>query len=56
MLEVGVARGEDQVVLRSALAFAQSLPPGAYVAMNGRCFSWDNVRKNRERGVFEEIR
>jgi L-asparaginase len=42
--------------LGSALAFAQCLPPGVYVAMNGRCFTWDNVRKNRERGVFEEIR
>jgi L-asparaginase len=42
--------------LGSALAFAQCLPHGVYVAMNGRCFTWDDVRKNRERGVFEEIR
>lgn len=42
--------------LGSALAFAQSLPPGVYIAMNGRCFCWDNVRKNRDAGVFEEIR
>jgi L-asparaginase len=41
--------------LGSALAFAQSLPHGVYVAMNGRCFRWDNVRKNRDRGVFEEL-
>ena len=40
--------------LGSALAFAQALPPGVYVAMNGRCFRWDNVRKNRSSGVFEE--
>lgn len=40
--------------LGSALAFAQSLPPGVYVAMNGRCFPWDNVRKNKDMGVFEE--
>jgi len=40
--------------LGSALAFAQSLPTGVYVAMNGRCFRWDNVRKNRDIGVFEE--
>src|SRR5512137_2363725 len=31
--------------LGSALAFAQCLPHGVYVAMNGRCFTWDNVRK-----------
>jgi len=40
--------------LGSALAFAQSLPTGTFVAMNGRYFRWDNVRKNRSSGVFEE--
>jgi len=40
--------------LGSALAFVQSLEPGVYVAMNGRYFRWDNVRKNRDAGVFEE--
>ena len=39
--------------LGSALSFAQVLPPGVYVAMNGRCFDWDKVKKNRETGVFE---
>jgi L-asparaginase len=39
--------------LGSALSFVQALPPGVYVAMNGRCFEWDRVRKNRESGVFE---
>ncbi len=42
--------------LGSALAFAQTLPPGVYVAMNGRCFHWDNVRKNRSTARFEETR
>ncbi|HVZ23161.1 MAG TPA: asparaginase domain-containing protein [Vicinamibacterales bacterium] len=41
--------------LGSALSFAQALPPGVYVAMNGRCFDWDDVRKNRETGVFERL-
>ncbi len=40
--------------LGSALSFAQVLPPGVYIAMNGRCFPWDQVRKNRKTGVFEE--
>jgi len=40
--------------LGSALAFAQTLPPGVYVAMNGRCFAWNRVRKNRKTGMFEE--
>lgn len=38
-----------------ALAFAQALPYGVYIAMNGRYFDWDKVRKNRNMGVFEEI-
>ena len=41
--------------LGSALSFAQALPPGVYVAMNGRVFAGDRVRKNRESGVFEEL-
>lgn len=41
--------------LGSALAFAQALPKGVYVAMNGRIFNWDNVRKNRKIGLFEEV-
>jgi len=41
--------------LGSALSFAQVLPPGVYVAMNGRYFRWDKVRKNRDTGVFESI-
>jgi L-asparaginase len=41
--------------LGSALSFVQLLPPGVYIAMNGKCFSWDRVRKNRERGEFEKI-
>ncbi len=40
--------------LGAALAFVQTLPHGVYVAMNGKCFDWQNVRKNRKTGVFEE--
>lgn len=42
--------------LGSAIAFAQTLPHGVYIAMNGKCFTWDNVRKNRKTGEFEETR
>jgi L-asparaginase len=40
--------------LGSALALVQTLPPGVYVAMNGRYFTWDNVKKNKKTGEFEE--
>lgn len=39
----------------SALAFAQSLPHGIYVSMNGRYFIHNNVRKNKATGIFEEV-
>jgi L-asparaginase len=39
--------------LGTALAFAQTLEPGVYVAMNGKFFRWNCVRKNRTHGVFE---
>ena len=41
--------------LGSALAFAQTLPAGVYIAMNGRYFTWDNCCKNRSSGIFEEL-
>jgi L-asparaginase len=41
--------------LGSALSFVQVLPPGVYIAMNGKAFPWDRVQKDRERGEFEEI-
>jgi L-asparaginase len=42
--------------LGSALSFVQALPHGVYIAMNGRCFPWDDVVKNRELGIFESRR
>lgn len=41
--------------LGSALAFVQTLPVGVYIAMNGRWFHWNNVWKNKQSGIFEEL-
>lgn len=41
--------------LGSALAFVQTLPKGVYVAMNGCYFHANNVRKNRQDGIFEAL-
>ncbi|MGI8820651.1 MAG: asparaginase domain-containing protein [Chthoniobacterales bacterium] len=41
--------------LGSAISFVQVLPPGVYIAMNGKCFPWDAVQKNRARGEFEDL-
>jgi L-asparaginase len=37
-----------------ALGVVQVLPPGVYLAINGRVFDAAHVRKNRERQRFEE--
>lgn len=42
--------------LGSAMSFVQTLSPGVYVVMNGRYFTADNVRKNKETGTFEKLR
>ncbi len=39
--------------LGAAVAFAQSLPEGVYICMNGRYFDVDNVVKNRSTGYFQ---
>lgn len=39
----------------AAVAAVQSLPPGVYIAMNGRIFDPNKVRKNRELNRFEEL-
>ena len=41
--------------LGSAVGFVQSLQHGVYIVMNGRCFNYNKVQKNRETGVFETI-
>ena len=41
--------------LGNALGFVQSLPHGVYIAMNGRCFDYEKVKKNKETGVFEAL-
>ncbi len=41
--------------LGSALSFAQVLPAGVWVAMNGQIFEAGRVVKNRQSGIFERI-
>ncbi len=56
MIPIKFGSSDGLFNLGSALAFAQTLPAGVYVAMNGRYFNWDNVRKNKQTGVFEEVK
>ena len=42
--------------IASALAYVQTMPHGVYIAMNGRVFNYNKVIKNRETGIFEELK
>lgn len=55
MIPIKFGSSDGLFNLGSALAFVQSLPKGVYVAMNGKYFKANNVRKNKQTGVFEEL-
>ncbi|MBK9140352.1 MAG: asparaginase [Verrucomicrobia bacterium] len=49
-------RNTDAVFnIGTAIGAIQCLPPGVYLAMNGRVFDPRRVRKNRARQAFEEV-
>ncbi len=54
MIPVRFGSSDGYFNLGNALGFVQCLPHGVYIAMNGRIFTWDNVRKNKQTGMFEE--
>ena len=56
MIPIKFGSSDGLFNLGGALAFVQTLPHGVYVAMNGRYFNWDNVRKNKLSGRFEELK
>jgi L-asparaginase len=50
-------QGSDALFnLGFALAAAALSPDGVYVAMNGRLFGWESVKKDKQQGVFERVR
>lgn len=55
MIPIKFGSSDGLFNLGGALAFVQTLPAGTYVAMNGRYFHGNNVRKNKLTGVFEEL-
>ena len=41
--------------LGTAIAFVQSKPKGVYIAMNGKCFNYYNVKKDLKHGIFSIV-
>jgi L-asparaginase len=55
MIPYEIANSDALFNLGFAIGVAQVLPPGVYVAMNGKVFAWDKVTKNRAAGVFQSL-
>ncbi|HDY75892.1 MAG TPA: asparaginase [Candidatus Marinimicrobia bacterium] len=55
MIPIKFGSSDGLFNMGSALGFVQSLPHYVYIAMNGRCFDFDKVQKNKKTGVFEEV-
>ena len=56
MIPIKFGSSDGLFNMGTAIAYVQALPQGVYIVMGGRYFSWDNVRKNRQLGVFEELK
>ena len=56
MIPIKFGSSDGLFNLGSALSFVQILDPGIYITMNGQYFYWNNVRKNKELGIFERIK
>ena len=56
MIPYRVVNSDAMFNLGTALAYSQSMPEGVYLAMNGCCFDWNNVKKNTRLGRFVKTR
>ena len=55
MIPIDFGSSDGVFTLGSAMGFVQSLKSGIFIAMNGRCFNYDKVRKNTKTGIFESL-
>jgi len=53
MVPYSVSGSDALFNLGCAVMASQLVEAGVYIAMNGRCFPWSKVKKNRALGVFE---
>ena len=55
MIPIAFGSSDGLFNLGGALTAVQALPAGVYITMNGRIFDWNDVRKNRDTGIFESL-
>ncbi len=53
MIPYSINNSDALFNLGVALSAAQGNQSGVYVAMNGQVFDWNNVEKNRAKGLFQ---
>ena len=56
MIPIKFGSSDGLFNMGSAMSFVQTLPKDVYITMNGHFYHWDNVRKNKKLGIFEEIK
>lgn len=56
MIPYNQKKSDSLFNLGCAVSAVQTLPKGVYITMNGKIFSWDNVKKNKEHGMFETLK
>jgi L-asparaginase len=54
MVPADIVNSDAQFNLGFALGCANTLATGTYVAMNANVHAWNNVRKNKDLGIFEK--
>lgn len=55
MIPYSVSNSDAIFNLGCSFMAVQLSSPGVYIVMNGKIFSWDNVRKNKQKGIFEPL-
>ena len=55
MIPISFGSSDGLFNLGGALTVVQVLPSGVWITMNGRVFPWNDVRKNRDTGIFEAL-
>jgi L-asparaginase len=55
MIPISFVSSDGLFNLGGALTVVQVLPTGVWITMNGRIFPWNDVRKNRDTGIFEAL-
>lgn len=53
MIPYSFVKSDAHFNLGCAIAFVQFLPKGVYIAMHGKIFNYDKVKKNKQNNEFE---